>query len=134
MLENDIEMMYYYLIPQPPYLLLVVGLLTGITSGLAFEATLKKELKIWSTHRAERKATDIQNPNLLFPFLGICIGVCVFLASGLNIFSLGSWLAYSFSIPVTIIIAGLIWRQLSSLLRQLQRGGSKAIDLDSFEE
>jgi len=132
LLENDLQTYYYY-IPQPPYLLLVVGLLIGVTAGLAFEETLKQALKSWSSNPREKKATDIQNFNLLFPFLGICIGVCIFLASGLNIFSIDPWFAYSFSIIVTILIAGLIWRQLSSLLKQLQRGGSKAIDLDSFE-
>ena len=132
MLENDLQAYYYYL-AQPPYFLLLVGLVIGVTSGLAFEATLKQELKNWSSQRQTKEATDIQNFNLLFPFLGICFGVCIFLASGLNIFSISIWFAYAFSILVTIIIAGLIWRQLSTLLKQLQRGGSKAIDLDSFE-
>jgi hypothetical protein len=118
---------------QPPYFLLTAGLLMGITSGLAFEATLKQSLKSWSANRQAKQATEIQDFNLFFSFLGICIGVCIFLASGLNIFSIGLWFAYGFSILVTILIGGLIWRQLSTLLRQLQAGGSKAIDLDVFD-
>jgi len=105
----------------------------GITSGLAFEATLKQELKNWSAQRRLKQATDIQSFNLFFSFLGICVGVCLFLASGLNIFSINAGFSYAFSTIVTILIAGLIWRQLSSLLKQLQSGGSKSLDLDSFD-
>lgn len=132
MLEDDIRNYYYFLV-QPPYFLLTVGLFMGITSGLAFQATLKESLKSWSANRTEKQATEIQNFNLLLPFLGICAGICIFLASGLNIFSIGLWFAYAFSILVTILIGGLIWSQLRNLLRQLQAGGSKAIDLDVFD-
>ncbi len=132
MLENDIQNYYYFLV-QPPYFLLTVGLFMGIASGLAFQATLKESLKSWSANRTEKQATEIQNFNLLLPFLGICAGICIFLASGLNIFSIGLWFAYAFSILVTILIGGLIWSQLRTLLRQLQTGGSKAIDLDVFD-
>jgi hypothetical protein len=125
--------MYYYYLPEPPYFLLIFGLLAGVTCGLAFEATLKQNLKQWTKKPTNQAIEQVQGFNLQFPFLGICLGICVFLSAGLEIFIFDRWLAYAISLPLTIFIAGLVWKQLGILLQQLQRGGSKAIDLDSFE-
>ena len=119
--------MYY--LPEPPYFLLFVGLFTGITCGLAFESTLKSDIK-----DILKKPTDqmLKGSNLQLPFLGICVGICVFLSAGLEIFLLDRWLSYALSLPMTIFIGALVWVQLGSLLKQLKMGGSKALDLDAF--
>jgi hypothetical protein len=122
--------MYYF--PQPPYFLLIFGLFIGITCGLAFEATLKQLVSQWRTKVTKEPLQEILGFKLLFPFWGICIGMCIFLSSGLEIFTFSRWLSYSISVPATIFIGGLVWQQLGKLLQQLQEGGSKAIDLDSF--
>jgi hypothetical protein len=42
--------MYYF--PQdPPYFVLIAGLLVGIACGAAFDATLRQTVKAWSTNR-----------------------------------------------------------------------------------
>lgn len=118
--------MYY--LPEPPYFLVFVGLFVGITCGLAFEATLKQKVSTWlKTPNSSLRDLDLQ-----LPFLGICLGVCVFLSSGVEIFLGDRWLSYAISLPVTLFIAALVWRQLDSLLKQLKAGGSRAIDLDAF--
>ncbi len=118
--------MYY--LPEPPYFLVFVGLFTGITCGLAFEATLKQKIQVWlNTPNSSLKDLDLQ-----LPFFGICVGICVFLSSGVEIFLGSRWVSYAISLPMTILIAALVWRQLDSLLKQLKAGGSKAIDLDVF--
>ncbi len=122
--------MYYF--PQPPYFLLIAGLLIGITSGLAFEATLKIQVNEWVKQRKANSQEQKLGFNLLFPFWGICIGICIFLASGLEIFILNRWFAYCLSLPMTLFIGGLVWNQLGKLLQQLMEGGSKALDLDAF--
>lgn len=124
--------MYYYL-PEPPYFLLIVGLFTGITCGLAFEASLKLTLKQWSKQSSRKSLEELRAFKVGFPFVGICLGVCVFLASGLQIFSLDVWLSYGISLLMTIFIGGLVWYQLGNLFLQLQRGGSRELDLDAFE-
>lgn len=124
--------MYYYYLPEPPYFLVILGFFIGMTCGLAFEATLKQTVKVWSKNPTQKNLDSIQGFKLQLPFLGMCLGVCIFLASGLEIFLLNSWIAYSVSLPVTIFIAALVWVQLGKLLQQLQQGGSKAIDLDAF--
>ena len=77
-------------------------------------------------------ASTLQDLDLQLPFLGICVGICVFLSSGVEVFLGSRLVSYAISLPVTIFIAALVWRQLDSLLKQLKAGGSKAIDLDVF--
>ncbi len=120
--------MYY--IPEPPYFLVLVGLLIGITSGLAFEGTLKSQVQEWA--KTKQSIHLKLGFNLLFPFWGICLGICVFLASGLEIFLLNPWIAYAIACPMTLFITALVWIQLGRLMIQLQEGGSKALDLDAF--
>ncbi|MGA9378567.1 MAG: hypothetical protein WBV73_07330 [Phormidium sp.] len=121
-----------YLIQDPPYFLLVAGMLAGLTSGLAFEATLKELVQEWARTRSSRMLANLQGVQVQLPFLGICIGVCVFLGSGLEIFGFPTWLSYAISIPLTIFMGWLVWFQLGKLLVQLDKGGSRALDLDSF--
>lgn len=121
-----------YSIPEPPYFLLIAGLLAGITSGAAFEATLKYLVQEWYQNRSTRTLANLQGMQLFVPFLGISGGVCVFLASGLEIFGFPTRLSYEISLPLTVLISWLVWSQLGKILIQLERGGSQALDLDSY--
>lgn len=120
---------YYY---SPPYFLLFAGLLAGIASGIAFKTTLEQAVQEWSRNRSTRTLANLQGIQLLVPFVGIGIGACVFLSSGLEIFGFPTWLAYAIALPLTAFISLLVWYQLSSILVQLEKGGSKALDLDLF--
>lgn len=124
--------MPYYYFPEPPYVLLIAGLLTAITSGVAFDATLRQGVQKWSTDRSTRTLAVLQGIALRLPYLGMCIGICVFLASGVQIFGFPSKLSYLIALPLTIFTGLLVWSQLGKNLVQLQQGGSKALDLDSF--
>lgn len=117
---------------EPPYFLLIAGLLVGITSGFAFKATLEQLVRKWSRDRSINLTEEINRLELLLPFFGIGIGICVFLASGLQIFTFPIDIAYIFSLPLTLLTSSLVWWQLGKLLEQLMRGGSEALDLDSF--
>ncbi|MDI9635390.1 hypothetical protein QQ054_15415 [Oscillatoria amoena NRMC-F 0135] len=117
---------------DPPYFLLIAGLLAGITSGLAFDATLKQSVQEWSKNRSTRTLANMRGVNLFLPFLGISAGICVFLSAGLEVFGFPGAIAYAISLPLTLFISGLVWYQLGQILIQLERGGSKALDLDSW--
>lgn len=117
---------------EPPYFLLVAGLLAGLASGRAFEVTLRQAVKEWSQTRSTRTLQQLQGFTLSIPFVGICSGVCVFLASGLTIYGIPSQFSYAVAVPLTIGIALLVWTQLQNLLQLLQQGGSQAIDLDAL--
>jgi hypothetical protein len=118
---------------NPPYFLLVAGLFIGLTCGKAFEATLKQVVKDWNQTRSGELLEQATGLSLSLPFFGICVGICVFLASGLNIYGLPLDFSYATSVCLTIGTAILVWSQLKKLLVLLQRGGSRALDLDILE-
>ncbi len=125
--------MYYY--PQePPYFILFAGLFAGLTCGLAFNGTLRQNVKNWSADRKNLRLADSDNITLQLPFLGISVGIVFFLSSGLEIFGFPQWLAYSISGVMTLFISGLLWFQLKGVFKELDRGGSPALDLDAWEE
>ncbi|MEL7037264.1 MAG: hypothetical protein AAFO04_16810 [Cyanobacteria bacterium J06592_8] len=121
-----------YEMSGPPYIILVVGLFAGITSCTAFITTLKQLLKEWSVSRSTRALANLRGFQLLLPFCGIAVGICLFLASCLQIFTFSYTFSYSFSIPLTLLMAGLVWYQLTRLLIQLEQKGAKGIDLDDL--
>jgi hypothetical protein len=121
-----------YTFPNPPYFLLIAGFLISVTSGAAFEAVLKQGVEAWAKQRSTRTLANLQGLQLFLPFLGISIGVCLFLSSGMEIFGFSTQLAYVVAFPLTVFIGWLVWTQLSKILVQLEQGGSKALDLDSM--
>jgi hypothetical protein len=121
-----------YSIPEPPYVLLVVGLFISLTSGVAFESVLKKSVQDWSKNRSTRTLATLQGMQLFLPFLGIFLGICLFLSSGMEVFGFTTNLSYAIALPLTVLIGWLIWSQLGKILLQLERGGSQALDLDSW--
>lgn len=118
---------------EPPYFLLVAGLLVALTCGSAFAATLKQIVQKWSSARASKAIAKLQiGGQLLVPFLGICAGVCIFLSSGLEIFGFPAMLSYVVAVPLTLLLGLLVWLQLGSMLNLVERKGFQAIDIDSW--
>lgn len=122
--------MSYY--PEPPYFLLVIGILVALTSGTAFSATLKQIVQKWSSDRAANVKAQLPTEQLLIPFLGISAGVCIFLSSGLEIFGLIGWLSYAVAVPLTLMIGFLVWYQLGSMFALVEKKGFQSLDLDSW--
>jgi uncharacterized membrane protein YjfL (UPF0719 family) len=124
----------YYFPQDPPYFILLAGLFAGIACGAAFNGTLRQNVKAWSVDRKNIRLAKSDNITLRLPFLGICLGIVFFLSAGLEIFGFPSWLAYSISGVMTLFIAILLWFQLQGVFKELDRGGSPALDLDAWEE
>jgi hypothetical protein len=124
----------YYFPQDPPYFILFAGLFVGIACGAAFDRTLRKNAKAWSVDRTNISLAKSDDITLRLPFFGICLGIIFFLSAGLEIFGFPTWLAYSIALPLTLFIAILLWFQLQVVFKQLDRGGSPALDLDSWEE
>lgn len=123
--------MYY--VPEPPLGLLCFGLFIGISCGLAFESSLKQQVNKWSKQGQKGIKANMSEISILqLPFLGICFGICVFLAAGLEIFTYNRVLSYTVSGVLTVLIGLLIWTQLKKLIVLLLEGGSQALDLDTF--
>ena len=118
--------------PQPPYVLLIGGFLVAIAAGSAFSASLQQATRAWAKNPEAGSLEDIRGISLQLPYLGICVGVWVCLASGIQLFGFSAVIAYSLGGAMTALMAGLVWRQLGVILAQIQQGGSKALDLDGF--
>ncbi len=123
--------MYYYPL-QPPYLLLAFGLFAAITSGLALAGTLKQIVEKWQSDGAENSGSRLSITQLSVPFLGITVGVALFLCSGFEIFGFPRLLSYAVGLPVTLLTCIFIWLQLSSMMSFVERQGIQSLDLDSW--
>jgi hypothetical protein len=119
--------------PEPPYFLLLAGLLASLAAGSAFDVSLKQLVADWNRTRSTRIVSSLRGSPVFLPFLGIAGGVCVFLGSGLTIFGFPFQLSLILSLILTVGTAALVWSQLGKLLMLLQKGGSRALDLDAFE-
>ncbi|ERN42306.1 hypothetical protein KR51_00010340 [Rubidibacter lacunae KORDI 51-2] len=117
---------------SPPLVLLLFGLLAAIAAGAAFSASLKDSVNAWMQSGSGFSPADLKRPELLVPYTGICFGVLVFLAAGLEMFGTPRLLAYVVALPLTLFTAWLVWSQLGKLILQLRKGGSRALDLDSL--
>ncbi|MEE3716647.1 hypothetical protein V2H45_07815 [Tumidithrix elongata RA019] len=124
----------YYFPSDPPYLLFIVSLIAGLACGRAFEATLRELVQEWAERKTSRTLLQLKGISIQIPYLGITLCVGVFLSSGLEVFGFPSGLAYSVAIPLTLGSAYFVWRQLGTMLVELERGGSMAMDLDVFEK
>ncbi len=111
---------------------MLAGFLAAVTSGYAFSTSLQKSVNDWNLRRSTRILASLRGPQLQIPFFGICAGVCVFLASGIQLFGFSGKAAYAMGIPLTLLSGLLIWSQLGKILVLIEEGGSKALDLDSF--
>ncbi len=118
--------------PDPPYFSMIAGLAIAFFCGKAFEATLKQQINQWSQSRSSQLLMQLQGLKLSLPFLGIGVGACVFLGSGLMVFGTPLGLSYCIALPMTLLASGLVWSQLGTLLMQLQEGGSEALKIDAF--
>jgi hypothetical protein len=123
--------MYYF--PQPPFLVICLGLFISVICGLTFKTQLEQRIQTWTTsNRSDQDLYKLKGFDLRFSYWGICLGVWVFLAGGLLIFGFGVISAYGVTLPLAIATGALVWTQLQEVLSEWQKGGSKALDLDSF--
>lgn len=123
--------MYYYPL-QPPYVLLLVGFLTALTSGLALSGTLQVIIQQWPSVNKEPIKSSSSLKQLLVPFIGITVGICLFMYSGLEIFGFPSPLALGVGLPLSLLTCLFIWLQLGSLLEFVSSRGMQSLDLDSW--
>ncbi|MEM9216672.1 MAG: hypothetical protein AAGD25_20275 [Cyanobacteria bacterium P01_F01_bin.150] len=115
-----------------PYGLMIGGFLLSVKCGFAFSEILKKSTRKWSSNRANMSLNEVRDMTLLIPFVGICIGICLFLGSGIQIFAFSAQFSYAVSVPVTFFVGIAMWYQLGQVLDQIQKGGSRALDIDAF--
>ena len=108
--------------PEPPYFLLLIGLLISLVCGLPFAITLQHRVEDWIQNHSPATLPRWAKLQLLFPFIGTAIGICIAFASLLEIFGLPTLPAYLISLLATILLAIWVWSEIGNLLgRRLLR-------------
>ncbi|ABG51719.1 MAG: hypothetical protein O4861_21260 [Trichodesmium sp. St16_bin4-tuft] len=111
-----------YNLPQPPYLLIAVGLLMSLSSGVVFARLIKKLVQDWSENPATCNIVTMRGLTLQIPYLGIASGALIFLSSSLQLFGFTNLVAYSICLPLTIGTGLVVWIQLTKILDKMEQG------------
>lgn len=123
--------MYY--IPQPPFLVVILGAFIAVTFGTAFQNLLGEKLRASYENPKQGSSFRIglaDDSAIAVTFTGVCLGVWIFLGGGLLVLGFGFIPAYGVALLLTIFTAGLVWDQINQVLLQLKEGGSAALELE----
>ncbi|HIK25188.1 MAG: hypothetical protein P3X23_006425 [Thermosynechococcus sp. Uc] len=118
---------------DPPIVLLLAGIFMGLTSGKAFTATLQQSVQEWNRSRSTRVLSQLRGFQLQLPYLGISMGIWLFLMAGLWTYGFSAGVSMVIAFVLTIATALLVWYQLGKVLTILSTAGSRALDLDALE-
>jgi hypothetical protein len=123
----------YYFPEQPPYFILAFGFFAAVTSGAALNGTLKSIVAQWQSSGAENSGIPIAKKALFLPFLGIGVGITLFLVSGLEIFGFPPFISLAVGSPIALFTILLVWFQLGSMMTFVETNGMRSLDLDSMQ-
>lgn len=120
------------LVNPPVYTLIMVSNFFAIAFGFIFKDMLEYRVAHWDTNRKTQERIEYNTPNIILAYSGLCICLVLFMGGSLSVFGLAPWFACIVAAIVVLPTALLIWVQLGSMLRLLVRGGSEAVDIDSY--
>jgi hypothetical protein len=117
---------------QPPYLVAGVGLAIGVLCGLTFARLVQDRLESWKQDRLALLPLGTASTTL--PYIGVVIGVTLFIGGSLQVFGFSSGAALLVSFVLSIATAGALWVQLERLMAQVENGTFSAVDFDNFDQ
>jgi hypothetical protein len=123
--------MYY--LPQPPFLVAILGVFIAVACGAAFQNLLSQKLRESYLNAEDESSFRIDRAKdvvLAITYWGICLGIWVFLGGGFLVLGFGVISSYGVSLLLTIFTGALVWDQINDVLSQLKQGGSSALELD----
>jgi len=122
----------YAPIQQPPYLVAGLGLAIGVLCGLTFAKLVQNRLEGWKQDRLA--LLPLGNIAITLPYIGVVIGVTLFIGGSLQVFGFSSGVALLVSFVLSVGTAGALWVQLERLMTQVQDGTFSAVDFDNFDQ
>ena len=117
---------------QPPYVVAGVGLAMGVLCGLTFARLVQDKLNGWKQDRLALLPLGNFETNL--PYMGIIVGITLFIGGSLQIFGFASGAALLVAFVLSMATAGALWVQLERLMSQVENGTFSAVDFDNFDE
>ncbi|MFM9104356.1 MAG: hypothetical protein ACKOPS_24825 [Cyanobium sp.] len=119
-------------ISQPPYLVAGAGLAISVLCGLTFARLVQDRLEGWKQDRLA--LLPLGNAATTLPYIGVVIGVTLFIGGSLQVFGFSSGAALLVSFILSLGTAGALWVQLERLMGQVQDGTFSAVDFDNFDQ
>lgn len=120
-----------YYIPQPPFLIPLVGIFIGILFGSMFQTIITQKSIQWRQAPQESDSYKLEDRNLIFAYQGICLGVWIFLGGGLLLFGFSGITSFGFALILTIGTGALFWKQMAEMFLEMKQNGVQVLDLDS---
>lgn len=117
---------------QPPYLVSGLGLAISVLCGLTFAKMVQNRLEGWKQDRLP--LLPLGNGGTTLPYIGIVVGVTLFIGGALQVFGFASGAALLVSFVLSIGTAGALWAQLERLMQQVENGTFSAVDFDNFDQ
>jgi hypothetical protein len=117
---------------QPPYLVAGAGLAIGVLCGLTFAKLIQNRLDGWKQDRLA--LLPLGTATITLPYIGVVIGVTLFIGGSLQVFGFSSGAALLVSFVLSLGTAGALWVQLERLMAQVENGTFSAVDFDNFDQ
>ncbi|MBW4600897.1 MAG: hypothetical protein KME29_15180 [Calothrix sp. FI2-JRJ7] len=113
---QKIQDLFLYRFSQPPYFLLLIGLLISFSCVLPFILILRQLIQYWSKYHSQEAFTRWRKLQVLTPYIGTLVGVCIALASALEILGLATFASYLVALLVISVVGFLVWLQIGRIL------------------
>ncbi|BDA69063.1 hypothetical protein CAL7716_032290 [Calothrix sp. PCC 7716] len=113
---QEIQDLFLFRFSQPPYFLLVIGLLISLSCALPFALILRQLIEYWNEYHSQEAFTRWRKIQLLTPFTGTLVGVCIAFASTLEIFGFATVASYLVALLATSVVGVLVWLQIGRIL------------------
>jgi hypothetical protein len=116
----------------PEYTVIILSNFFAIIFGIIFKDMLEYQTAYWNANRSSQTKIRYRTPQTIIAYLGLTVFVTIFMGASMSVFGLVWWLAGAIAAIVVVPTALLVWLQLGSMLSLLVRGGSEAVDIDSY--
>jgi O-antigen/teichoic acid export membrane protein len=77
---------------------------------------LRQLIQYWSKYHSQEAFTRWRKLQVLTPYIGTLVGVCIALASALEILGLATFASYLVALLVISVVGFLVWLQIGRIL------------------
>ena len=123
---------YAWLIDQPEYLLMGLGLIISLLSAVNFARIVEDKLNSWKEDRLPLR--PLANIGTTFSYAGVVIGVTFVIAGSMQVFNFAYVSSLIFGFLVSILTGVIFWLLIKRVMREIEEGNFRAVDFDNFDE
>ncbi|BBL86521.1 hypothetical protein PMYN1_Chma716 (chromatophore) [Paulinella micropora] len=117
---------------QPPYFLVILGVIIGIICGATFAKQIEYRLNQWKKYNLS--LLPLRTVQLHLSYTGILLGTILFISGSLQIFGLQYDTAFFVGLCLSLVTGGALWVQLEQFMKQVENGEFKVVDFDNFDQ